>query len=177
MLRQSDEKKEMKRLAKEAAAEGKAEKAEARRLEHEEKERERQREAFLHSPAGRARQAFEGGEAVFQYAMAVHQTKANVVAMAGAFTNSKETSDPTDILNSICREGWELVNGSFVFLELGSESRDKFMASGQQIAVKGNIRGYYLFKRCDENKCDMKMPWEVTAAEEVPRASEPQPVA
>jgi len=54
------------------------------------------------------------------------------------------------ILNSVCREGWDLVNGSFVFHELGSESRDKFMASGQNVAVRGTIVGYYLFERSSD---------------------------
>ena len=51
-----------------------------------------------------------------------------------------KTSAPTEILNSICREGWHLVTAAFVFHELGSESRDKFMASGRYVAVKGTIR-------------------------------------
>ena len=64
----------------------------------------------------------------------------------------------------------ELVTGSFVFLELGSESRDKFMASGQQIAVKGTILGYYLFGRCEANKREMQMPWETAAPEAIETA-------
>jgi hypothetical protein len=50
-------------------------------------------------------------------------------------------------MNSIAREGWRLVNGSFVFHETGSESRDKFLASGQHVAVRGAVVGYYLFAR------------------------------
>jgi hypothetical protein len=44
------------------------------------------------------------------------------------------------------RRGWDS-NGSFVFLETGSERREKFLASGQQVAVKGSVIGYYLFRR------------------------------
>jgi hypothetical protein len=62
------------------------------------------------------------------------------------------STDPAAILNSVCNEGWELVNGSFVFHELDSESRDKFLASGQNIAVKGTVIGYYVFRRCEGNK-------------------------
>jgi hypothetical protein len=130
--RRSEEDKETRRGEKEAAAE-------RARIEAEQKEREKQRQAFLSSPAGKAREAFERGDTVFQYSIDVHQTKATVLALTGAFRSSKETNDPTDVLNSVCHQGWEIVNGSFVFLELGSESRDKFIASGQQIAVKGTI--------------------------------------
>jgi hypothetical protein len=126
--------------------------------------------AFLASPAGRAREAFTRGDAVFQYSIDVHQPKAVVVSMAGAFTQSKETNNPTDILNSVCHEGWEIVTGSFVFVELGSESRDKFMKSGQQVAVKGTVLGYYLFKRSEENKVEMRMPWEPPADEPIEAA-------
>jgi hypothetical protein len=167
LKRQSEEEKEAKRLQKLASTE------EARRRA-DEKERERQRQAFLASPGGRAREAFERGDFVFQYSIDVHTTQATVVAMAGAFTKSKETNDPTDVLNSVCHEGWEVVNGSFVFLELGSESRDKFMASGQQVAVKGTVLGYYLFKRCESNKREIQMPWEVPVTEP-PRELEPEP--
>ena len=44
------------------------------------------------------------------------------------------------------------MNGSFVFVEEGSQSRDKFLSSGQNVAVKGSTVGYYLFRRCDENR-------------------------
>jgi len=33
----------------------------------------------------------------------------------------------------------------------GEESRDKFLSSGQNVAVKGETRGYYIFRR-DEGK-------------------------
>jgi hypothetical protein len=77
--------------------------------------------------------------------------QAIIVAMVGSNTN-KRTTDPVEVLNSVCREGWELVNGSFVFIEEGQQSRDKFMSSGQNVAVKGTIVGYYLFRRCEANR-------------------------
>jgi hypothetical protein len=124
------------------------------------KERERQRQAkeqarrereFLASPAGQARTAFERGDRLFQCSFDVKNTTPVVVAMVGA-TTSGSTSDPTVILNSICTEGWELVNASFVFEELGSVSRDKFMSSGQNVAVRGTIIGYYVFRRSEANR-------------------------
>jgi hypothetical protein len=35
---------------------------------------------------------------------------------------------------------------SFVFVEQGQQSRDKFMSSGQNVAIKGSVVGYYLFR-------------------------------
>jgi len=56
------------------------------------------------------------------------------------------------VLNAICREGWDLVSGDFVFVEEGQQSRDKFMSSGQNVAINGRTVGYYLFKRCEANQ-------------------------
>jgi hypothetical protein len=39
------------------------------------------------------------------------------------------------------------VNGSFVFIQQGEQSRDKFMSSGQNVSIKGRVAGYYLFRR------------------------------
>ena len=77
--------------------------------------------------------------------------QAVVAVMVGAFNTSK-TTDPTAILNAIAGEGWELITGSFVFVVQGEESRDKFMASGQNVAIKGVTKGYYLFRRCEPNR-------------------------
>jgi len=70
-----------------------------------------------------------------------------IVAMVGSST-SKKTADPSQILNAVCARGWELVNGSFVFVVEGEQSRDKFMASGQNVAVKGRTVGYYRQVSC-----------------------------
>ena len=136
LKRQSEEEREAKRREKEERQSAEAQ-AKAERLELERIERERQ--AFLASPAGQARTAFERGDQLFQFEIDVKNTQAVVIPMVTATTNTSST-DPVEILNSVCHEGWELVNGSFVFHELGSESRDKFMASGQNIAVKGRYR-------------------------------------
>ncbi len=133
-----------------------AEQAEARRAAD---EREKAREAFLRSPAGQARTAYERSDQVFQYSHDVMSQEAFTIPMVGAY-KSQKTKDPSAILNSVCNEGWELVAGSFVFVQRGQESRDKFMASGQQVSIDGTTVGYYLFKRCDANKRETNAPWE-----------------
>jgi len=72
-------------------------------------------------------------------------------AEVGAF-NSVKSNDATQTLNAIVGEGWELVTGSFVFVVQGEESGGKFMSSGQNVAVKGEPRAYYLFKRNESNR-------------------------
>lgn len=151
-LRKSPEERAAKTAQREQADAGKAEQKRRQQLEA-------QKRAFFATPAGKARDAFEDGDHVFQYAIDVMTQTAIVVAMIGSNT-SKRTTDPVDVLNSVCREGWELVNGSFVFIEEGQQSRDKFMSSGQNVATKGTTMGYYLFRRCEANREQAGNPWE-----------------
>jgi hypothetical protein len=117
----------------------------------------KERKAFLNTPVGQARAAYEHGDQVFQYSIDVMNQQAIIVKMVGSTTVQK-TADPVDVLNSVCREGWELVNGSFVFIEQGQQSRDKFMSSGQNVAIKGTTVGYYLFRRCEANRDEPAKP-------------------
>lgn len=141
---------------------------EQRRREADERKRqeeiEKARRAFFSTPAGQARLAYDRGDQVFQYSHSVMSQEAIIVAMVGS-TTAQRTADPVAILNSVCHEGWELLNGSFVFVEQGQQSRDKFMASGQNVAIKGVTVGYYLFKRSEANRRDVGSPWEGSSAE------------
>src|SRR5205085_849915 len=108
--------------------------------------------------------AYENEDQVFQFAVDVMSQQAIIVSMVGRAT-SKKAADPTAILNSVCNEGWELVNGSFVFVEQGQQSRDKFLSSGQNVAIKGTVVGYYLCKRCVANIRKTEMLWEIELVE------------
>jgi hypothetical protein len=46
------------------------------------------------------------------------------------------------------------------FVEQGQQSRDKFLASGQNVATKGTTVGYYLFRRCEQNQREPITAWE-----------------
>src|SRR6202035_4164439 len=76
--------------------------------EEEQQRREQVRNAFFATPAGQARLAFERGDHVFQCSI-----------------DAMKTRDPVAALNCVCNEGWELLSGSFVFVEEGQQSRDK----------------------------------------------------
>lgn len=151
-LRRSPEEKAQRQAEQDRARE---EAAAAKRAE----QIQREEDQFWASPAGQARIAYDEGDHVFQCHFDVMSQEAVIVVMVGS-TTRKQTTDPTDILNSVCREGWELITGSFVFVEEGSQSRDKFMSSGQNIAVKGRTMGYYLFRRCEANLGARIDPWK-----------------
>jgi len=121
-----------------------------------EETRQRDLKAFLETPAGRARAAFDDRDQVFQYAIDVMNQQAIVHSLASLAPTGVKTktrsSDPTGVLNSVADEGWELVNGSFVFLETGETSRKQALSSKVQSATQGTVMGFYLFKRCEENR-------------------------
>jgi hypothetical protein len=152
--------------------EEKAARAAQKEADREAKAREMLRRSFYASPAGQARIAFEGGAKVFQYESDVKSMTAVVRPIGlGSSAMGKETlisrfgRGPVDTLNAVCDEGWELVNGSFVFVETGQKSRDKALGSGQQVAVSGTVVGYYLFKRNEANKSNAGDAWDVTDEE------------
>lgn len=138
--------------------------AATKQAEREAKAREKLRQTFFSSPAGQARVAFESGAKVFQYEADVSAMRAVVKPLllgSSAVGRESLSRGPVATLNAVCDEGWEIVSGSFVFVETGQVSRNKALSSGQQVAVSGKVRGYYLFKRLEENKKLGTDPWEV----------------
>ena len=106
---------------------------------------EKRAQNFRESPAGRARTARERGDLVFQFQLDVRDATTYTIPMGktGATTT---TSDASDVLNSIGREGWRLITGSFVSQATASPSRDRFLAPRQHLPAQGVV-GYYLFER------------------------------
>lgn len=53
----------------------------------------------------------------------------------------------SDLISRIEDVGWRLHTAQYVYVQLGEESRDKWLSSGQRVAIKGKIVGMYLFQR------------------------------
>lgn len=101
---------------------------------------EAERQAFLQSPAGRARLAFERGQHLFQYELEIDRVEPTVIpGPVGA--SPRTTEDAVDILNSVVVEGWKLVDGKFFYVE-----------------PRGLV-GCYLFKRSKKRRQQMNDPW------------------
>lgn len=102
---------------------------------------ETERQAFFQSPAGRARLAFERGQHLFQYELAIDQVAPTVIpGPVGA--PPRVTEDAVDVLNSVVVEGWKLVDGKFFYVE-----------------GRGLV-GCYLFKRSKKRRLQMNDPWQ-----------------
>jgi hypothetical protein len=109
-----------------------------------------------------AREAFERGDEVLQLALPLLQQSGRVIPMVRGETSSRR-SDVTTELNRVVCQGWALTAASVVFVPTGEVSRDKFFSSGQNVAVSGEVVGYYVFTR-DETK---RQSDEVPTAERV----------
>lgn len=109
-------------------------------------QRAREAAAFAKTPAGKARAAKAAGMAIFQIDVPLSRTTGETVAMIGAYAHSTETVNYASIIQSIEGEGWRLEHAGYIYRVTGSVSRDKFMASGQQEAVSGEIVGIYIFR-------------------------------
>ena len=123
-----------------------------RREEQQERERKRrEEEAFRSTPKGIARTAKEEGRKVFQYVEKLSETVGAAVPMVGAFTSGQQNEGVIiSSIEDIESEGWTLINDNYVFQVTGSVSRDKFLSSGQQEAVSGQLIGIYTFRAVDE---------------------------
>ena len=112
--------------------------------------REKAETEFNEGPVGKAREAFTDGQLFYQTSFDLEQVGRNIVNILGHEMNTriKNIGDPVGAtLSSIDKEGWELIEAGYVFRQTRQDSRDKFVASGQQIAITGQTVGIYLFKR------------------------------
>ena len=82
---------------------------------------------------------------IFQISLPLSSTQARVAALDGAYASSHD-SGHSSILDSIEAEGWKLEHAGYAYRLKRIFSRDKFMASGQQEAVEGEIVGIYIFR-------------------------------
>ena len=105
--------------------------------------------AFLGTPQGRARTARENGQRFFQILLPIENVDRTWLAKFSheMHTRVRDSDDLIgEILTAIEDEGWQLVEAGFAFRQTGQASRDKLLASGQQVAVMGDTVGVYLFK-------------------------------
>jgi hypothetical protein len=100
------------------------------------------RQAFLRTPAGRARLAYARGHRLFQYELEIDGLGPTIIP-GPIGSPSRETTDPVDILNSVTVEGWKLVTGKFIHVEM-----------------RNGVVGCYLFKRSQKRRQPMNDPWE-----------------
>lgn len=101
---------------------------------------------FSASPPGRARAAREAGATIFQIDLPLSKTTGVAIPLTGTYAMTSPTESYANLLQAVEDQGWKLEHAGYVYRVTGSVSRDKFLASGQQEAVHGEIVGIYLFR-------------------------------
>ena len=109
-----------------------------------------------------AKAAYSAGLNVYQYMAVLSAAKGTVAPMMGAFVQDEQgfTSGALGKLvggrplfgpiEHIESAGWRLVDTGYIYQQTHSESRDKLLASGQQVANTGRIVAVYTFRRTNE---------------------------
>ena len=104
---------------------------------------------IVDSALATARTAHERGDSILQLAL-----EAGRLAGAASSWGSSENltlSDPDIgwLLGHVETIGWRLEQSSFVFVETGSSSSARLLSTGEGTVTRGEIVGYYLFRRAD----------------------------
>jgi hypothetical protein len=108
-------------------------------------------QAFWASPVGQATAAKQEGQGFFEIQLPVGSSQRDSTIFGGNNTtlNKIKTNSHAGTLAAIENVGWRLEHLGYVFMVTSESSRDKFMASGQQVAVSGQTIGIYLFRNID----------------------------
>ena len=131
-----------------------------------EKREEKARQRALRSTDhGRAKLALNAGEQFFQMQRVVSSTRGQL--WLGTLTDKTDEAARSTMLERLLRDlsgaeedlpitqalavvewlGWRLVHMACAYRQTSAESRDFFLASGQQVAMSGEVVVIYLFRR------------------------------
>jgi len=121
---------------------------EEKQTQKEEREAAKRHENWLLSPEGRAATAKDRGDGFFEIELELGRSNRDV-SFGTADTGSYSRSTYTDVLSAIESAGWLLIQAGYYFMPTGESSRDKFLASGQNVAINGKSMGVYLFRNSD----------------------------
>jgi hypothetical protein len=134
-------------------------------------------EAFRKSPPGQATEAFERGDRFFQIQLTQEtiQSPLFLNPARDGRTNSRRSFNSTDVLGQIEEVGWRLEHTGWVFIEMGHNSTNKVMSSGQWVNVSGQVVGMYLFRRIEPVRPQAITQARAVAMEPVASESDPPP--
>lgn len=106
---------------------------------------QKKHQEWLRTPLGLATSAKDAGNGFFELELEIGSSNRSVSFGTADYGKHKK-SDFTGLLSQIEDIGWKLEHVGYYFMTTGETSRDKFLASGQNVAVKGKTMGVYLFR-------------------------------
>ena len=106
---------------------------------------------WLKTPVGQAASVWDQGQGFFEIQLQVGSSHRDSTIWGNNNTTMGRGKSQTHAgtLAGIEAQGWRLQSTGYVFITTSESSRDKFLASGQQVAVSGHTLGIYLFRRVE----------------------------
>jgi hypothetical protein len=124
-----------------------------KRREREEQASRQEAESFKSSPLGQAVSAKVAGDGFFQVELEHSRISRNFMEFGMDYdahgVSQKKHPTRADLLSEIEKVGWRLEHVNHVWVQKGAISRDKFLSSGQEVGVTGEVIGIYLFRATD----------------------------
>lgn len=111
------------------------------------REAERAAEEYRRSPVGLAEAACKNGDQFFQVEMEVSSLAGSHSSFGSSENLLVQASSSAVALGQIEALGWRLEHAGYVFVETGSTSTNRVLATGQGVVTKGHVAGIYLFRR------------------------------
>jgi hypothetical protein len=111
------------------------------------REAERAKEAYRNSPLGMAESAYQSGDQFFQVEMEVSSLAGSHSSFGSSENVLVQAPSTAVTLGQIEAVGWHLEHAGYVFVETGSTSTNRVLATGQGVVTKGHVAGIYLFRR------------------------------
>lgn len=102
-------------------------------------------DAAAKTPLGRAQAAHTRGDGFFQLTIDIAELAGASSALGSSANRIKQGGRP-DLLSQIEDVGWRLEHVGYVFIETGSTSTNRVLATGQGTVTRGVVRGIYLFR-------------------------------
>lgn len=114
---------------------------------NEERIRKLEEKRAANTPVGRAKTAYANGDTFYQVEMEVSTLAGSHSAFGSSENSVQHAGSTAEILGQIEAIGWSLEHIGYVFVETGSTSTNRVLASGQGVVTKGHVAGIYLFIR------------------------------
>ncbi|TXK17659.1 hypothetical protein [Homoserinibacter sp. GY 40078] len=94
-----------------------------------------------------ARTAFDRGDAILQVPLEIGHLAGESSAWGSSENLTVNDPDVGWLLGHIEGIGWRFEHATTVFVETGSSSSARVLSTGEGVVTRGEIVGYYLFRR------------------------------
>ena len=96
-----------------------------------------------------ARAAHERGDVLLQLSIEAGQLAGSASSWGSSENVTFADPDVGWLLGHVEQIGWTLMSSDFVFVETGSSSSARILSTGEGTVNRGQIHGFYVFRRAE----------------------------